>query len=180
MGRLIISTQITADGVIDQVEDWLTIDWDTGAGAAWRDQLLAADALLLGHPTYEALSAIWPQLTDDVGYAERMNSMPKHVVSRSARGPLEWNSHALPGDLAEGVMALKETLAGNLFAPGCGELAHSLVAAGVADEVLLWVHPLVLGVDGARPFHGRGRIALELAGSTAFDNGVVCQTYRPL
>jgi len=46
--------------------------------------------------------------------------------------------------------------------------------------VLLWVHPLVLGVDGARPFHGRGRIALELAGSTAFDNGVVCQTYRPL
>jgi dihydrofolate reductase len=109
-----------------------------------------------------------------------MNSIRKYVASRSPLGRLEWNATALEGDLAESVSALKASTPGNLFSPGCGELAYSLVQAGLADEVLHWVHPLVLGADGERPFHGRGRVALELAASTAFDNGVVCQTYRPV
>ncbi len=180
MGRLIISTQITADGVIDQVEKWLTIDWDSGS----RGRLARPADRRRGAP---ARSPDLRGPVRDLAAAHRRRRLrraheldPKHVASRSALGPLEWNSHALPGDFAEGVRALKEQLSGNLFAPGCGELASSLVEAGVADEVLLWVHPLVLGEDGARPFHGRGRIELELAGSTAFDNGIVCQTYRPL
>jgi dihydrofolate reductase len=134
MGKLIISTHITVDGVIGP---------DPGAWAIFEgegerhkyDQLLAADAFLLGRKVYEGLASYWPTITDDTGFAERTNSLPKYVASRTLTEPLTWNASLITGDLPEGVASIKRRHRGNLLSFGCGELAYDLVRHGLVDEV---------------------------------------------
>ena len=118
MGKLIISTQMTLDGVIT-VGEWFNQhgehDWHGSAGQASLDQLLAADAFILGRKNYEGLSAVWPTLSDDVGFADRVNKLPKFVASRTLRGPLKWNSTLLEGELAVSVAELKQRSMGTCF-----------------------------------------------------------------
>jgi len=64
MGRLIVISQMTIDGVTDQFDKWFEPDWDNPVGAASLYQFLAADALILGRKNYEGFAAVWPQLTD--------------------------------------------------------------------------------------------------------------------
>ena len=87
MGKLIISTHTTVDGVIGpSPQDWATIL--EGEGERYKfDQLLAADAFLLGRKVYEGLASVWPTITDDTGFAERVNSIPKYVASRTLEEP---------------------------------------------------------------------------------------------
>src|ERR671933_1280121 len=181
MGRLIISTQITLDGVMT-VGEWFSQhgehDWHGSAGQAALDQLLAAEAFVLGRKNYEGLSAVWPTLTDDVGFAERVNSMPKYVASRSLRGPLTWNATLLEGDLATSVAALKQRARGNLLSFGFGEFAYPLVTQGLADELRFWVNPYSWG-EGERPFHDKGPLAFELVSTASFDRGIALLAYRP-
>jgi dihydrofolate reductase len=140
-----------------------------------------ADAMVLGRKTYEGLAAVWPQLADDptLGlFADRLNSMPKYVASRTLRGPLEWNATLLEGDLAAGVTALKARHDGTLIVSGAGELAHDLTTKGLVDEFWFWVSPY-LWATGPRIFDGIGPIHLELIGSTTFPSGVLRLSYRP-
>jgi len=145
------------------------------------EQFLVADAMVLGRRTYEGLAAVWPQLTDDptLGlFADRLNSMPKYVASRTLRGPLAWNATLLEGDLAESVTALKERHQGTLIVSGAGELAHALTAQGLVDEFWFWVSPY-LWHAGPRIFDGVRPIRLQLIGSTTFPSGVLRLAYRP-
>jgi dihydrofolate reductase len=176
MGKLIISTHITVDGVIGpNPGEWAILE---GEGERFKyDQLLAADAFLLGRKVYEGLAAYWPTATDDTGFAERTNSLPKYVASRTLTGPLTWNASLVEGDLAEGVAGLKRKHRGNLISFGCGELASELVRLDLVDEVHFWVDPAVWGV-GDRPFHG-ARVRLYLVSATTFASGVALLTYRP-
>src|SRR6266542_471711 len=105
MGKLIISTHITVDGVIGPSPgDWATFEEE---GERYKfDQLLAADAFLLGRKVYQGLASFWPTATDDTGFAERVNTIPKYVASRTLDEPLDWNASLLKGDLAEGVTSL--------------------------------------------------------------------------
>jgi dihydrofolate reductase len=183
MGQLIVSTQLTLDGVQDDgIESWFNRHgehaWDRAAGRASFDQLRTADALLLGRKTYEGLSGVWPDATDDVGFADLVNGMPKLVASRSPLGSLIWNAQPLEGELTEAVRALKQRPDGNLISYGCGELAHELLAAGLVDELRFWVNPIVWG-PGARPFHDRVPVTLELVSATAYDTGIALLSYRP-
>jgi dihydrofolate reductase len=177
MGKLIISTHITVDGVIGpSPQDWAILE---GEGERYKfDQLLAADAFLLGRKVYEGLAAFWPTATDDTGFADRVNSLPKYVASRTLEEPLEWNSSLIKGDLAESVASLKRQHRGNLLSWGCGELAYHLVTQGLADEVHFWVAPTVWGDDGERAFHGR-QARMELISTTTFDSGVTLLNLRP-
>jgi dihydrofolate reductase len=176
MGRLIVSTHVTLDGVIGPSPDeWALLDGEHERHSF--DQLLAADAFVLGRPTFEGLASVWPDITDDTGFADRVNALPKHVASRTLTGPLGWNGTLIEGDLAAGVARLKAGHRGNLLTYGCGELAHELVTLGLVDEVHLWVQPVVWG-EGERLFGGR-RVRLDLLASTTFSSGVVLQTYRP-
>ncbi|MGZ4430374.1 MAG: dihydrofolate reductase family protein [Gaiellales bacterium] len=181
MGELIVSTQVTLDGVMDPIE-WFNRHgehaWHQAAGRASFAQLRAADALLLGRRTYEGLAGVWPDLTDEVGFADHINAKPKFVASRSPLESLSWNAQHLEGDLAPAVVALKQRSDGHLLSYGCGELAHQLVTDGLVDELRFWVNPVAWGA-GTRPFHGSGPIPLELAGTTTFDTGVVLLSYRP-
>src|SRR4051812_9546162 len=130
MGRLIVSTQMTLDGVID-VGEWYVAEGEHDR--AGRDQLERASAVLLGRKTYEGLAGYWSPLHDE--WANLLNPMPKYVASRTLDGPLEWNSTLLEGDTAEAVARLKAELPSDLLSIGCGELARSLLAARLVDEL---------------------------------------------
>ena len=176
MGKVIISTHITVDGVIGPDPG----AWGVFAGEGERfkyDQLLAADAFLLGRKVYEGLAAYWPTATDDTGFAERTNRIPKYVASRTLEEPLTWNASLIKGDLGEEVAGLKEQHRGNLLSFGCGGLAYDLVKLGLVDEIHFWVDPAVWG-SGDRPFHGR-QVGLQLLSTTVFDSGVALLSYRP-
>jgi dihydrofolate reductase len=175
MGKVIISTHITVDGVIGpSPQDWAILE---GEGERYKfDQLLAADAFLLGRKVYEGLASVWPTITDDTGFAERVNSIPKYVASRTLEEPLDWNASLIKGDLAETVTSLKRHHRGNLISFGCGELAYELATQGLADEIHFWVNPAVWG-SGDRAFHGR-QVRLQLIATTAFDSGITLLCYR--
>ena len=110
-------------------------------------------------------------------FADRLNSVPKYVASRTLREPLEWNATLLGGDLAGSVTGLKERH-GLLVVSGAGELAHHLTSLGLVDELWFWVSP-ALWPAGPRIFDGVGPVRLELIGSTTFGSGVVRLAYRP-
>jgi dihydrofolate reductase len=182
MGRLVINNAMTVNGAFEAPspppDGWLVLDADSNHASL--EQVLVADAMVLGHKTYEGLAAVWPQLANDptLGlFADRMNSMPKYVASRTLRGPLEWNASLLEGDLAESVAALKERH-GLLIVSGAGELAHTLSTLGLVDEFWFWVSPY-LWATGPRIFDGVGPVRLELISATTFPSGVLRLAYRP-
>jgi dihydrofolate reductase len=138
MARLIVNNAMTVNGAFEapSPEEWLVLDDDSSTVSL--HQFHVADAMVLGRKTYEGLAAVWPQLTDDptLGrYADRINSMPKYVASRSLREPLEWNATLLEGDLAESVAAIKGRHQGDLIVSGAGELAHALLGLGLATDL---------------------------------------------
>ncbi|WP_086827960.1 dihydrofolate reductase family protein [Allokutzneria sp. NRRL B-24872] len=181
MGKVIVRNQVTVNGSFEAPtpEDWLELDADSNDASL--EQLVLADALLLGRKTYEGLAAVWPHLGEDptIGrFAERINSMPKYVATRTLSGPLDWNATALDGDLVQSVSALKEKHSGDLIVSGCGELAHSLARQGLVDEFCFTVNPH-LWPAGPRVFDGVGPIRLQLIAATPYRSGVVQLRYRP-
>lgn len=175
MGRLIVSVQVTMDGVMDQQDGWFDEQGDAEADGV--EELRAADAVLLGRETYEQLSSFWPSASGT--YADLINPMPKYVASRSLSGPLTWNAELLGADTAAAVAAVKERYAGSLISYGCGALANDLARAGLIDEVRCWLHPVVWG-DGLRPFAaGELPIRMRLISATPYNTGVVKLTYQP-
>jgi dihydrofolate reductase len=183
MGRLVANTSISVNGAFEapvpEPDGWLVLDDDSNRVSL--DQFLVADAMVLGRKTYEGLAAVWPALADDPNlgsFADRMNTMPKYVASRSLREPLEWNATLLDGDLSEGVTALKDRHEGTLVAVGAGELTHALIALDLVDEFWFWESPS-LWPAGPRVYDGVGPLRLELVGSTTFGSGVVRLAYRP-
>jgi dihydrofolate reductase len=183
MGRLVVNNAISVNGAFEAPQPppdgWLVLDDDSNQVSL--DQLVVADAMVLGRKTYEGLAAVWPTLADDPAMgvlADRINSMPKYVASRSLQEPLEWNASLLKGDLAESIPAIKDRH-GLLFVSGAGELTHALAALGLVDEYWFWVSPY-LWPAGPRIFDGLGPVLLELIGSTTFPSGVVRLAYRPV
>lgn len=174
MGRLVVSSQVTLDGVMDQLEGWFHAEDDSAEYGL--EQLRAADALVLGRETYDFLSTVWPGAEGP--YAELINPIPKYVASRTLRGPLTWNAQLLGGDAVEAVAALKAE-PGQLLSYGCGELANDLARRGLVDEVRLWLHPVVWG-DGVRAFHaGQLPVRMRLIGARTFPSDVVQLCYQP-
>jgi dihydrofolate reductase len=175
MRRVIVSTQMTLDGVMDST-DWF--EPESEDEAASFDQLFAAEALLLGRKTYEGLAGIWPGMSDQNGFADRVNSLPKFVASKSLTGPLDWNATLIEGDVAQQVATLKQEVGANLLSFGCGEFAAYLAEHGLVDELRFWVHPIVWG-GGGRPFHGHTPVRLQLSSTTTFASGVTLLAYQP-
>ena len=167
MGKLAVTEFITLDGVIEdpggseghERGGW-AFQFERGPeGDQFKlDELMAADAQLLGRRTYEGFAAAWPGRTDEVGFAERMNSMPKYVVSSTLEAA-EWNNTIVLRDVAE-VARLKDEHEEILVA-GSATLVHALVDQGLVDELRLMVFPVVLG-----------------AGKRLFTDGVARQPFR--
>lgn len=188
MGKLIVSEFITLDGVIEAPggEDSLgersgwSIPYFNEETAKFKlDDLLASDALLMGRVTYQIHAAAWPSMTDEEGFADRMNSLPKYVVS-STLEHVEWNnSRLIRGNIPEEVKKLKQEIQRNILIDGGSDLVNFLMQHDLIDEYRLLVHPVVVG-KGKRLFREDSRKQdLRLIEARAFGTGVVALTYQP-
>jgi dihydrofolate reductase len=178
MKRVIASIFLTLDGVAEAPENWTGEFYNDEHNDFALRQLFASDALLLGRKTYEAFVNAWPERTDPDGFADRMNSLPKYVASRTL-DRAEWNATLLKGDVATEVSKLKEGDGGDLLIYGSPTLVNYLLPHGLIDEYRLWVHPIVVG-GGKHLFKaGLERTVLKHVGTTTFSSGTVVLAYAP-
>jgi dihydrofolate reductase len=185
MGKIVISENVTLDGVIqDPVGD------EGFSGGGWfletrrgedgdrytLDQALGAEAWLLGRRSYEFFAGRWPSRDGEL--ADRLNGMPKYVVSSTLTDP-EWsNSTVLSGDVLEAVSRLKRELDGEIVVPGSYQLARTLIEHDLVDELRLEVYPVVLGA-GERLFDGLGdKRSLRLVNSRTVGDGIAILGYE--
>ncbi|MBL1093632.1 dihydrofolate reductase family protein [Streptomyces sp. NPDC001739] len=177
MRKVIASLYITLDGVVENPA-WTAPFFDEEAAAFARGQLFAADALLLGRVTYQGFAAAWPTMTDEDGFAERMNALPKYVATTTLDTP-EWNATFLTGDLPAAVAGLKQQDGQDLLVYGSGGLVNTLLAHDLIDELRLWTHPVVEGT-GKRLFtEDSPKKTLRPLGTTTFRSGAQILTYAP-
>lgn len=181
MGKLIVHEYLSVNGAFESPDPATWMELDNDSQNAGQEQIMLADALVLGRKTYEGLAAVWPHLGEDPAlgpHAARINSMPKYVASRTLTGPLEWNATLIEGTVEQAIPRLKAEHTGNLIVSGCGELAHTLATQGLVDEFWFWIHPTIWA-DGPRIFEGVGPVRLQLVASTSYRSGVVWLRYRP-
>ncbi len=135
-------------------------------------------ALLLGRRTFEDFAGYWPRQRANP-YTEVLDRTTKFVASRTLREPLRWqNSFLLGRPVSDAIARLKDDVRGTLVVLGSGELVRSLATAGLVDEYVLLIHPLVLGA-GRRFFDpGATPAALQLVDTTPTTTGVVIATLR--
>ncbi len=185
MGKIVVTEFISLDGVFEdpggaegyQHGGW-SFTFDQGAdGSKFKlDELMAADAQLLGRVTYDGFAQAWPAMKDPVGFASKMNAMPKYVVSATLTDPA-WNNTTVI--TLEEAGKLKHQYQGDILIAGSGQLVRALTGLGLVDEYRLMVFPLVLGT-GRRLFDGAARTRLKLADITSIGpDGVTVQRYTP-
>ena len=185
--RKIIATEfITLDGVMEDpggAENsknggWIGQYWNGEAQKYKYDELFATDALLLGRVTYEGFAAAWPSMTDEDGFADRMNSLPKYVVSETLNHA-EWNNSILiKGETIKQISKLKQEVGQDIVIHGSGELINTLLQHELIDEFRLMVFPIVLG-DGKRLFKKTAELnRLKLLETKTFETGVIVLHYK--
>jgi dihydrofolate reductase len=178
MSRLVATLFVSLDGVVESPEKWSFPYWNDEIGKFKHDETFSSDALLLGRVTYELFAASWPSRKDPEGFADRFNSMPKHVATRTLK-KLEWtNSHLLKGDIATEVSKLKQQTRNNIVIHGSPGLIRSLMPHDLIDEYRLLVYPIILG-HGKRLFDQTSQTNLKLVESKTYDTGVVKLVYHP-
>ena len=171
MGKVIVSEFVSVDGVMEDpggAEGFERGGWalkfERGPeGDRFKlDEVLESEALLLGRVTYQGFAQAWPSRTDEVGFADKMNSMPKFVVSSTLKAA-EWkNSRVIKGNVAEEVSKLKQQVRGDLLVNGSAQLVDTLTQHRLVDEYRLMVFPVLLG-KGKRLFKdGSAMTALRL------------------
>jgi dihydrofolate reductase len=185
MGKVVVTEFISLDGVIEDPggsEDFehggWTFEFDRGEeGDKFKlDELTQAGAQLLGRVTYEGFAEAWPSMKDEIGFAEKMNSMPKYVVSTTLEDA-DWNNSTILRS-ADEVPKLKDEVDGDILIAGSATLVQSLIKADLVDEYRLMVFPTVLG-SGKRLFgEGFDRTDVKLTDSKALDSGILILTYE--
>jgi dihydrofolate reductase len=185
MRDLIVTENITLDGVIEATEGWFApagddVDVDqSDVEAALRKQSDAADALLLGRVTFEGMRGYWPlQMDDTTGITDYLNKVSKYVVSSTLQDPAWENTTVLRGVLADEIRALKSGSGGDIVTTGSMTVVSALIAAGLVDEYRLFTYPVVLG-RGRRLFADATEVPrLRLVESQPFRSGIVLLRYR--
>jgi dihydrofolate reductase len=188
MGKLVVSEFVSLDGVFEapgpgepfEHGGW-TFTFDRGEeGNRFKaEELMAADAQLLGRVTYEGFAKAWPAMKSGE-FAQKMNAMPKYVVS-SELASTDWeNSTLLRGPLVDEVNALKSRYAGDILVAGSGQLVRALLADGLVDELRLMQFPVILG-SGKQLLAGVGVMRrMNLLDSRVVGaDGVTILTYQP-
>jgi dihydrofolate reductase len=185
MGKIIISENVTLDGGIqDPVGDegWSRGGWfvETKRGddgdKYTLDEALRAEAWLLGRRSYEFFAARWPSREGEL--ADRLNGLPKYVVSSTLEDPDWSNSTVLRGDVLEEVSKLKQELDGEIVVVGSFQLARTLVEHDLVDGLRLQVYPVVLGA-GERLFGELGdKLPLRLVDTQTVGDGIAILSYE--
>jgi dihydrofolate reductase len=159
---------------------WAAPNNDEVMGKKMAEGMATGAALLFGRRTYEHFHKYWPDRKDGNPFTDVLNKTQKYVASRTLKAPLPWsNSTLLEGDVAEAVARLKQKPGKDLAVLGSGDLCQTLLRHGLLDELLLMIHPVVLG-RGLRFFpEGLPSGKLQLAEVRPTTTGVLLATYRP-
>ena len=179
MPRIVNSTYISVDGVIQDPQDWPFERNDDGTGDTVQTELLfACDSVLMGRRTYESFAPAWQSRSGDP-LSDRMNSMAKYVVSSTLQKP-EWNNTTvISGDVVAEVERLKAAPGQDIVQYGFGPLSYALMEHGLLDELRLWVHPLFAGRGKADDllFREGTPTELRLREARPLTSGIVILTY---
>lgn len=186
MGKIVVTEFISLDGVIEDpggAEGYRHGGWTfeipRGAeGDRFKlEELEEAEAQLLGRVTYEGFAAAWPKMEDEAGFAEKMNSMPKYVVSSTLERADWQNTTVLSGDPAESIANLKDEIDGVILVAGSATLAKTLIENDLLDELRLMVFPVLLG-EGKRLFpEGETKRSLKLIEARTLGDGISLVRY---
>jgi len=140
-----------------------------------NDLLFMPDALLMGQKTYQFFAEVWPARQGKD--ADRINSMPKYVASRTLKEPLTWNATLIKGDVVEEIRKLKQEPGKSLLQYGVGQLTHTMLKAGLVDEFRILVYPFTFG-KGPYVFEHMGVNTLKLIETKTFNSGTVALHYQ--
>jgi dihydrofolate reductase len=187
MGKIVITTNSSLDGVVqdpDGQEGFTLGGWFGQFGGkdleAWAkvetEEALSADALLLGRRSDEWFAARWLSRRGD--WADKLNSMPKYVVSSTLKKAKWSNSTIIAGDVVSGVSRLKQQVGGEILVYASYQLVHTLIEHDLVDELRLVVFPVMLGA-GARLFSGTSeKKPMRLVSSATIGDGLAFLTYQ--
>jgi dihydrofolate reductase len=182
MRKIIVSEWVTLDGIFDAetMEQWFAPFDSIGRQDYIKDCIHASDAILIGRNTYETLAPYWSALkNNEMGIAEKLNSVPKFVVSTTLK-KADWNNtKIIREDIPAEVKKLKELPGETIQIEGSASLVASLTDTGLIDEYRLLVHPIIQG-SGKRFFKNEMNSKLQLVATQSFDNGVILLCYKPL
>jgi dihydrofolate reductase len=187
MGKIVVSENVSLDGVIQdpagdegfRLGGWVGLIKDSPQlNKLALDEALGAKALLLGRRSYEWFAARWPSRSGEL--ADRLNGMPKHVVSSTLEDP-DWNnSTVLKGDVLHEVSKLKQELSGEILVPASFQLLRTLIEHDLVDELRLKVFPVVLGA-GERLFgETSDKKPMHLVETQTVADGIAFLTYEPV
>jgi dihydrofolate reductase len=179
VGKISVMEYLTLDGVIEAPEKWQFPYLSDDLVEFNQVAFMGYDAILLGRVTYEIFVGFWPtQTNNEFGLADRLNSLPKFVVS-STLDKAEWNNSTLVReDILGELTRLKQQFTGKIALIGSANLAQSLMEAELVDEYQLQVYPIILG-NGQRLFNGPlNTTALQLIETKTFNSGVVHLSYQ--
>ena len=187
MGKIIISENVSLDGVVQDPtgeEGFSRSGWFLGVrdkdNQAWAEveteEALRAGALLLGRGSYEYFGARWASRTGV--WADRLNGMPKYVVSSALEDPGWTNSTVIRGNVVNEVAQLKQKLDGEIVVYASRQLVHTLIENDLVDELRLMIHPFVLGAGERLIGETSGKVPLRLVANQTIGNGLAYLTYQ--
>ena len=182
MRKIINSTYVSLDGVIENPQNWTSAYFQEEAAAYAQDLLFSCGALLMGRRTYDGFAEAWPAMEESTGeFGVRMNTYPHYVVSDSLENP-GWGDTTVirRADAAARIAELKEQDGGDILQYGFGPVSRTLVEHGLLDELRLWIHPVLVGPGEPEGMLGAADFSasFELADTTTFETGVIVAPYR--
>lgn len=185
MGQVIVTEFVSLDGVMEAPggeEGYAHTGWtfefpDEGQYEYKTEELMDSEVQLLGRVTYDGFAAAWPERTDEAGFADKMNAMPKYVVSTTLE-EATWNNTTILSDFSD-VARVKKDVEGNILVAGSCTLVHSLLEHDLVDELRLMIFPVILG-SGKRIFpDSPDKTVFELADHRQYGSVVVHAYRRP-
>jgi dihydrofolate reductase len=184
--KIVVTEYVSIDGVIEDpvgVENSGLGDW-TGPfsrgpeGDRFKhEELQAADSLIFGRVTYEAFAAAWPHVKDETGFADRMNTLPRIVASRTLKNPRWGDTTVWNGDIVSAAGAFRAQGDGTALIYGSASIVHQLAPAGLIDEYRLMIYPTILGA-GKRLYPEGAKSTLTLAENRQLGGGIVLLRYE--
>jgi dihydrofolate reductase len=185
MGKIVVSENVSLDGVVQdpagdegfRVGGWVGLIKDSPQLSKLAlDEALGAEALLLGRRSYQWFAARWPSRSGEL--ADRLNGLPKYVVSSTLEHPAWNNSTVLTGDVLHEVSKLRRELGGDIVVPASFQLVHTLMEHDLVDELRLKIFPVVLGA-GARLFGPTSdKKPMRLVGTRTVEGDVAFLAYE--
>jgi dihydrofolate reductase len=177
MGKIVISENVSLDGLAagERLFEWVG-QIKGEAAKVLLDEAWGTEALLLGRRSYEFFAARWPSRSGE--YADRLNSMPKYIVSSTLEHPAWSNTTVLTGDVVREVAKLRREMAGDIVLYGSIQLGQTLMEHDLVDELRLMIYPVVLGAGGRLFGETSDKKPMRLAHIQTVDDNLAFLTYQ--